>query len=412
MQICQAFGALACVIACLLTVCVCLSDTLYAYADDSADVAETSSPSAEASQPSAETPAQPSAEAPAQPSADASAPQTTGNASAPTADSARLLVQIARPLTSAGKISDRSQTGASTGKAAKTNAKGSKANDGTAGKTTVHALPLPTLPNPTTEEFIATIGEQAREIAGNSGLYASVMIAQAILESGSGSSGLSKPPYNNLFGIKGTYHGSSVSMMTQEDDGTGYHYDIMSAFRSYPSTRESLQDYADLLTVSMAAFYAPAWKANAKTYVEACDYLQGHYATSTTYSASLQGLILAYDLERFDHPRDAANRGAADADHAKALFMAGSLSPDAMPTWSSPGESRVEQDASRANGGNEGGASADDPDAFSPTGVNNEMILDFAKSPAGQAAAFAVGPMAVALASLVRKGFVLLGIFQ
>ena len=405
MQIRQVFGALAFAVACLLTACACLSDTLYAYADDSADAAE-------ASQPSAEAPAQPSAEAPDQPSAETPTSQTTGDVPAPTANSTWSFVSIAKPLTSAGKISAESQSGASTGKAAKTNAKGSKANDGTAGKTTVHALPLPTLPNPTTEEFIATIGEQAREIAGNSGLYASVMIAQAILESGSGSSGLSKPPYNNLFGIKGTYHGSSVSMMTQEDDGTGYHYDIMSAFRSYPSTRESLQDYADLLTVSMASFYAPAWKANAKTYVEACDYLQGHYATSTTYSASLQGLILAYDLERFDHPRDAANRGAADADHAKALFMAGSLSPDAMPTWSSPGESRVEQDASRANGGNEGGASADDPDAFSPTGVNNEMILDFAKSPAGQAAAFAVGPMAVALASLVRKGFVLLGIFQ
>ena len=153
-------------------------------------------------------------------------------------------------------------------------AKAAKAGANASDTATVHASPLPTLPNPTTEEFIASIGEQARQIAQDNGLYASVMIAQAILESGSGSSGLSKPPYNNLFGIKGTYKGAAAYMLTSEDDGTGRRYDIMAAFRSYPSTRESLQDYADLLTKSMGAFYAPAWKANAATYADACDYLQ------------------------------------------------------------------------------------------------------------------------------------------
>ena len=163
-------------------------------------------------------------------------------------------------------------------------------------------VPLSFLPNPSTEEFIASIAEPAREIGQKNGLYASVMIAQAVLESGSGSSGLSKPPYNNLFGIKGSYRGESVALMTSEDDGTGNEYNIVAGFRKYPSVAESLQDYADLLTKSMGSFYAPAWKANARTYVEACDYLQGHYATDTSYSGKLQGIILAYDLEQYDHP--------------------------------------------------------------------------------------------------------------
>ena len=72
-----------------------------------------------------------------------------------------------------------------------------------------------------TERFIAMIGEQARQIGQEHNLYASVMIAQAILESGSGNSQLAQAPYNNLFGIKGAYKGNSVTFNTQEDDGTG-----------------------------------------------------------------------------------------------------------------------------------------------------------------------------------------------
>ena len=164
---------------------------------------------------------------------------------------------------------------------------------------------VPFSPNPTTREFIASIGEQSRKIAWDNDLYASVMIAQAILESGSGSSRLSKPPNNNLFGIKGSYQGESVSLPTQEDDGTGNCYTITAQFRKYPSTAESLQDYADLLTKTNAAYYAPARKSNAKTYVEACDYLQGHYATGTQYSRSLQSLITTYDLTQYDEPAPA-----------------------------------------------------------------------------------------------------------
>lgn len=186
---------------------------------------------------------------------------------------------------------------------------------------------FPYFPNPTTEAFVKSIGEDARKIGQEDGLYASVMIAQAILESGSGSSGLSKPPYNNLFGIKGSYKGANVVLMTSEDDGTGHEYDISAAFRRYPSTKESLQDYADLLKRDMGSFYAPAWKANAPTYVQACNYLQGHYATDTSYSGKLQGLILAYNLVEYDHPASWAQskegRAQIAANRLKAYTLGG-----------------------------------------------------------------------------------------
>ena len=159
--------------------------------------------------------------------------------------------------------------------------------------------------NLTTEKFIAVIGEQARAIAQENDLYASVMIAQAILESGSGQSELSKAPNNNLFGIKGSWEDEegqkhSVSFLTSEDDGSGALYQIVSDFRAYDTVADSLQDYADLLTKDMGTFYQGAWKKNAETYEEAAKYLQGRYATDTSYAAKVCGLIETYHLDRFD----------------------------------------------------------------------------------------------------------------
>ena len=99
----------------------------------------------------------------------------------------------------------------------------------------------------TTISFIQTIGESARQIAAQNDLYASVMIAQAILESNSGQSKLSQAPNYNFFGIKGDYKGQSVTMQTWEDDGNGNSYTIDAQFRSYGSLEESLQDYAQFL---------------------------------------------------------------------------------------------------------------------------------------------------------------------
>ena len=166
--------------------------------------------------------------------------------------------------------------------------------------------------NLTTEQFINQIGEQARELCQENDLYASVMIAQAVVESASGSSGLSCEPYNNLFGIKGAYEGKSVRMKTQEDDGQGNLETIVAEFRRYPSLTESLKDYVGLLTGD--SLYAPVKKSNTESYEDACDYLQGHYATSTTYSRTLKAYIDTYDLTQFDAPSDQAKADAATLD--------------------------------------------------------------------------------------------------
>ncbi|RSU08544.1 hypothetical protein CBF30_04735 [Vagococcus entomophilus] len=165
--------------------------------------------------------------------------------------------------------------------------------------------------NQSTDEFIQKIGDEARQIAHDNDLYASVMIAQAILESGSGNSGLAATPNFNLFGIKGEYKGTSVTMKTQEDDGSGKLYTIDSAFRKYPSYKESLEDYAQLLKKGLSGnsdFYHGVWKSQTTSYHEATKALTGKYATDTKYNEKLDQLIEVYHLTNYDQLKAGGNQ--------------------------------------------------------------------------------------------------------
>ncbi|EGP4892443.1 MULTISPECIES: peptidoglycan DD-metalloendopeptidase family protein [Enterococcus] len=153
------------------------------------------------------------------------------------------------------------------------------------------------------ESFIRKVGESARKVGQENDLYASVMIAQAILESASGQSQLAQVPNYNLFGIKGTHNGKGVSFATQEDLGDGTLYTTQAVFRQYESYEDSLNDYAQLLKEGLTGnshFYDGVWKTNAKTYQEATKFLTGRYATDTSYDKKLNGLIETYELTKYD----------------------------------------------------------------------------------------------------------------
>ena len=158
----------------------------------------------------------------------------------------------------------------------------------------------------TQQNFLSTIGGYARDIAKNNDLYASVMIAQAILESGWGQSGLASAPNYNLFGIKGDYNGNSVRMDTLEDDGSGNYYAAKEPFRKYSNYGESLNDYASLLTGDnnpnswRYKFYHGARVSATNSYQDATQHLTGRYATDTRYASKLNQLIQTYGLTQYD----------------------------------------------------------------------------------------------------------------
>lgn len=190
--------------------------------------------------------------------------------------------------------------------------------------------------NQTTDQFLKKIADDAQEIGQKEGIYASVMMAQAILESGSGNSLLSSEPNHNLFGIKGSYKGSSVTFNTLEQDSSGQSYQIRAQFRKYPSYKESLEDYADLIKNGLTGnpdFYKPTWKSETKDYKEATKYLEGRYATDRQYSQKLNAIIEAYDLTKYDEPK----KEAATTEEANAEILNMSKRFDVTIKWTTDG---------------------------------------------------------------------------
>lgn len=164
-----------------------------------------------------------------------------------------------------------------------------------------------------TAAFITEIATYAQPIAQANDLYASVMIAQAVVESGWGSSALSQAPYYNLFGIKGSYQGQTVYMDTLEFLNNQW-VSKKEPFRQYPSFAESFNDNAYVLrntSFGNGYYYAGTWKSNTRSYTDATACLTGRYATDPGYASKLNNIITTYGLTQYDTPASGNAGGGA-----------------------------------------------------------------------------------------------------
>jgi len=162
------------------------------------------------------------------------------------------------------------------------------------------------------DAFLKNIGPIAQQAASKYNVYASVMMAQAIIESSWGTSTLSSQS-NNYFGVKGDYNGSYVSMPTQEWSADKGYYTIYANFRKYPSIYDSFADNGALLRGGISGapnFYNGTWKENAASYKDATAWLQGRYATSPIYASTLNNIIETYNLTQYDD--EASTGGTSD----------------------------------------------------------------------------------------------------
>ncbi|MGN1279469.1 MAG: LysM peptidoglycan-binding domain-containing protein, partial [Limosilactobacillus sp.] len=123
----------------------------------------------------------------------------------------------------------------------------------------------------------------------------SITVAQAILESGWGQSTLSANAHN-LFGIKGSYNGHSVRMLTREVYGGRSVY-INDNFRAYANNSESVEDHGNFL-YSNRRYHNLLGDTN---YVSVANKLrQDGYATDPSYARSLIRLVQVYNLNQLD----------------------------------------------------------------------------------------------------------------
>ncbi|ATH95180.1 alkaline phosphatase [Bacillus glycinifermentans] len=150
-------------------------------------------------------------------------------------------------------------------------------------------------------DFIKEIAPDAQKIYKKYDILASLIIAQACLESAWGTSGLAQKG-KNLFGIKGTYNGQYVLMWTTEYDRKGNATRVQAKFRKYPSWYASLQDLAKLY-VNGTSWDPNHYKAvvGEKDYKKATAALvKAGYATDPNYATKLNGLIETYNLTQYD----------------------------------------------------------------------------------------------------------------
>ncbi|TKI52919.1 hypothetical protein E8L90_29635 [Brevibacillus antibioticus] len=155
------------------------------------------------------------------------------------------------------------------------------------------------------QTFIKLIAEAASQLHQEYGIFASVSIAQACLETGWGKfipvDHKSGKNSNNLFGVKAfnSWKGDRVTCQTWEVYG-GKTVSIISQFRAYSSIYESLRDHHQVL---LNPRYLRVRQA--KTAEEAAQLLHVcGYATDPQYGDKLVGIINQYNLKQYDYVKE------------------------------------------------------------------------------------------------------------
>lgn len=144
------------------------------------------------------------------------------------------------------------------------------------------------------KEFIDEIASEAQNLQTQTHLFASITIAQAILESDWGRSDLAIEA-NNLFGIKGSYNQQTTVMPTDEVIN-GERITVNDSFKKYNTIQESLVDHLEFIKGSSYESIKTS-----KNYKEAAIALQnGGYATDPNYAEKLIELIEEFQLDRYD----------------------------------------------------------------------------------------------------------------
>lgn len=153
-------------------------------------------------------------------------------------------------------------------------------------------------------DFISKYKDAIIESIKGTGLFPSVLMAQAILESSDkygnpGESRLSKY-YNNFFGVKAdpSWQGKKVNMTTGEVYD-GKHVTVGANFRVYNDPLHSFKDRNEFLLKNSRYQQAGVFKA--KTPEEQADALQSAgYATDPNYAYKLKSLIRLLNLKQLD----------------------------------------------------------------------------------------------------------------
>ena len=148
------------------------------------------------------------------------------------------------------------------------------------------------------EAFIQKVAEKVSKYAPLYGISVhSPIIAQAIIESGWGKSGLASK-YHNYFGLKcgSSWKGKSVNMTTKEEYKVGTMTNIRDNFRVFEDFDDGIRGYFEFINTSRYANLKGV--KNPEEYVKRLK--ADGYATSSKYVDNIMRVIRDNKLTRFD----------------------------------------------------------------------------------------------------------------
>lgn len=158
----------------------------------------------------------------------------------------------------------------------------------------------PVVPSESEKAFIEAMAPVAQESYKEHGVLPSITLAQGIIESAWGKSGLTVQG-NNLFGIKAdiSWTGPVIEMNTQEFVN-GQYITVVARWRVYDRWEDSILDHGKFLKENIR--YEQAGVFNAKNYKEQAEaLLRAGYATDPNYSNKLCSMIESYSLDQYDN---------------------------------------------------------------------------------------------------------------
>ena len=152
------------------------------------------------------------------------------------------------------------------------------------------------------EAFIQKVAEKVSKYAPLYGISVhSPIIAQAIIESGWGKSGLASK-YHNYFGLKcgSSWKGKSVNMTTKEEYKVGTMTNIRDNFRVFDDFDDGIRGYFEFINYSRYANLKGVTSPE-----EYCRRIKADgYATSSKYVDNIMRVIRDNKLTRFDRNGD------------------------------------------------------------------------------------------------------------
>lgn len=162
----------------------------------------------------------------------------------------------------------------------------------------------------TQKEFVCLIGDLAFKDQEKTGISASVTAAQAILESGYGTSRLAECA-NNIFGMKkklsgntwpSEWTGETYAVETKEQGPGGVYHTVTAEFRKYQDWSQSIRDHSNYLAgAKNGGVCRYAGIIEERDYKKAAQIIKnGGYATDINYVDKLCKLITDWNLTAYE----------------------------------------------------------------------------------------------------------------